>query len=62
MPLPLPATLNWYRLLKHSVPCYIRDVTVNHSRDTIKYIEMEIMEETKETTTDAASPPQSYLE
>ncbi|BAF21227.1 uncharacterized protein [Oryza sativa Japonica Group] len=60
MPLPLPASGNWDRLLKQTDPNYIRDVTVSLCRDSIKYIELEIVG-TGETHT-TVQPTESYQE
>ncbi|EEE63284.1 hypothetical protein OsJ_18094 [Oryza sativa Japonica Group] len=40
LPLPLPSTGNW-PLFLNRCPYYCRDIVVNQSRDTIKYVEME---------------------
>ncbi|TVU28073.1 hypothetical protein EJB05_19581, partial [Eragrostis curvula] len=41
LPLPLPAEGNLDRFLNNG-PSYFRDIAVNESKDTIKYVEMEI--------------------
>uniref|UniRef100_A0A0D9ZXJ7 DUF1618 domain-containing protein n=1 Tax=Oryza glumipatula TaxID=40148 RepID=A0A0D9ZXJ7_9ORYZ len=40
LPLPLPSKGNW-PLFLNRCPYYCRDIVVNQSRDTIKYVEME---------------------
>jgi hypothetical protein len=58
MPLPLPAKGNWSKFL-NSYPYYCRDITVSQSKDTIKYVEIEITGPTKVATT---SDSNSYYE
>ncbi|EEC80647.1 hypothetical protein OsI_23035 [Oryza sativa Indica Group] len=41
IPLPFPARANW-RAYLNRCPYYSRDITVSESRDTIKYVEMEL--------------------
>ncbi|KAI5012341.1 hypothetical protein ZWY2020_024475 [Hordeum vulgare] len=57
IPLPMPARGNWGRLLRQCEPNYIRDVDISRHKDTIKYIEMEIWPERKET-----KAPDNYLD
>lgn len=70
MPLPLPAKGNWSKFL-NTCPYYCRDIAVSQSKDTIKYVEMEITRPTKVIrTSDSDSyhewlsyqklPPSSY--
>ncbi|OEL34829.1 hypothetical protein BAE44_0004149 [Dichanthelium oligosanthes] len=61
MPLPLPGKANW-KLYLNGCPYYSRDVTVNQSKDTIKYVEMEITPPTMVAVAAAASDPESYHE
>ncbi|OEL12819.1 hypothetical protein BAE44_0026163 [Dichanthelium oligosanthes] len=55
MPLPLPSKGNWSKFL-NGCPYYSRDVIVNQSKDTIKYVEMEITQ----PTWGPVSDPQTY--
>lgn len=61
MPLPLPAKGNWSKFL-NSCPYYCRDIAVNQSKDTIKYVEMEITRPTKVARTASTSDSDSYYE
>ncbi|CAL4972507.1 unnamed protein product [Urochloa decumbens] len=54
IPLPLPAKGNWDKFL-NECPYYCRDITVSQSKDTIKYVEMEITQPTKVTSADSTS-------
>ncbi|CAL5027143.1 unnamed protein product [Urochloa decumbens] len=58
MPLPLPGKGNWTHFLNFSEGCY-RDITVNRCKDSIKYVEMEIVRPGNVTT---APEPRSFLE
>ncbi|CAL5057542.1 unnamed protein product [Urochloa decumbens] len=61
MPLPLPAKGNWRNFLNGYECCY-RDITVNHCKDSIKYVEMEIIRPRNVTTAPSGPEPLSYLE
>ncbi|KAI5012398.1 hypothetical protein ZWY2020_024532 [Hordeum vulgare] len=57
IPLPMPARGNWDRLLRRCEPNYIRDVDISRHKDTIKYVEMEIWPQRKQT-----KAPDNYLD
>ncbi|KAL5221646.1 hypothetical protein ABZP36_026359 [Zizania latifolia] len=64
MPLPWPSKGNWTRYLNGDESFY-RDVTVNQHKDSIKYVEMEIISPRTVTTTipsATTADPDSYLE
>uniref|UniRef100_A0A0E0LFM8 DUF1618 domain-containing protein n=1 Tax=Oryza punctata TaxID=4537 RepID=A0A0E0LFM8_ORYPU len=64
MPLPLPAKANWRKYLNGD-ESFSRDITVSQQKDSIKYVEMEIVSPRAVTTTiPSATPadPDSYLE
>ncbi|RLN34094.1 uncharacterized protein C2845_PM03G01750 [Panicum miliaceum] len=59
MPLPLPVKGNWQKFMIDP-PHYDRDIAVNQSRDTIKFVEMEITQPTKATTWSMPIPVTSW--
>ena len=61
LPLPLPARGNWEKFL-NGPPGYYRDNAVNQSKDTIKYVEMEITEPAWVPRAESASDFDSYDE
>ncbi|KAJ1261192.1 hypothetical protein BS78_09G009000 [Paspalum vaginatum] len=62
LPLPNPAASNWRRFLRNNEPS-CRDITINQSNDSIKFVEMEIFPPIKKKEV-ASSKRQSdsYLE
>lgn len=60
IPLPLPAKGNWRRFLRDGER-FVRDITVSQHKDSIKYVEMEIVPPRVVTTTSSPDPA-TYLE
>jgi hypothetical protein len=50
MSLPLPAKGSW-RLFLNGCPYFDRDITISQHKDSIKYVEMEIVQPRKVTKT-----------
>ncbi|KAF8650319.1 hypothetical protein HU200_063971 [Digitaria exilis] len=61
MPLPLPSKGNW-GLFMNSCAYFHRDITVNQHKDSIKFVEMEIIQPREVTKTPSKSEPVSYHE
>jgi hypothetical protein len=59
MPLPLPAKGNWRRFLGDGER-FVRDITVSQHKDSIKYVEMEIVPPRVVMNTASSPEPATY--
>nr|TKV95577.1 LOW QUALITY PROTEIN: hypothetical protein SEVIR_9G372500v2 [Setaria viridis] len=61
LPLPLPAKGNW-RLFRNDCSYYRRDIAVSQDKNSIKHVEMEIVQPREVATTPSGPEPATYLE